>query len=284
VSAAAPREERAALGLAPLGFLELDPPALVELAATAGFDAVSLRTSAAVPGGVAYPVPAGGALAARTRASLRAAGIEVLQVELVPLARDTDVRRYRPMLEDGAALGASRVVATGDDVEPRVVADRLAALCELAAECRMTVDLEFMRFRALATLGQALRVIELCGRPEVQVMIDALHLFRSGGQAHELRSVPAGRLGVCQLCDAPARPPPRDALAAEAREDRLLPGAGGLPLGALIDALPAGTRFAAEVPLSAPLGALPAIERARRIATAAQALLTACGRGTRDMI
>lgn len=266
------------LGLAPLGFLELDPPALVEVAAAAGFRWVGLRTRAAVPGGAEHPVPAAGALAARTRARLEATGVEVMQIELVQLARDTDVRGCRAMLEDGAALGASRVVATGDDPDERVVADRLAALCELAAEHRMTVDLEFMRFRALGTLAQALRVAALCGRPEVRVMVDALHLFRSGGGADDVRDAPPGRIGVCQLCDAPLDPPPAHALAAEAREGRLPPGAGGLPLAALIRALPPGTRFAAEVPLAGAAGTLPALERARRIAAATRAVLAACGR------
>lgn len=69
----------------------------------------------------------------------------MLQIELVLLARDTGVRRYRSMFADGAALGASRMEVTGDGVEPRVIAERLAVLCKLAAEYRMTVDLEFIR-------------------------------------------------------------------------------------------------------------------------------------------
>lgn len=262
-----------ALGLAALGFLELDPPALVEVAAAAGFASVTLRTRAAMPGGAEHPVPAGGRSAIETRARLRDTGVAVAQVELIALAGDLDVSGCRPMLEDGAALGATRVVATGDDPDPAVVAARLAALCELAAPLGMTVDLEFMPFRCLATLEQALDVLARAGQPNARVMVDVLHLFRSGGSVEALRAAPAERLGMCQLCDAPLVGPPAHLLAAEARERRLLPGEGEFPLTELLLALPPATPLAAEVPLAGQFPDESATERAKRLYQASQALV-----------
>lgn len=264
---------RPPLGLAALGFLELDPPSFVSVAAAAGFSSVTLRTRAATPGGVEHPVPAGGPLARDTLARLRDTGVAATQIELIALTRDLDPGRCRPMLEDGAALGATRVVATGDDPDDAVVADRLAALCELAAGLGMVVDLEFMPFRCVATLPQALAVVRRAAQPHARVMVDALHLFRSGGSVAALRAADPHALGVCQLCDAPLAAPPAHLLATEARERRLAPGLGELPLAELLRALPAGTRLAVEAPLAGDQARSSAAVRARRLFEAGAALL-----------
>ena len=264
-----------ALNLAPLGFLEVAPPALVAIAAEAGFGSVSLRMRPAVAGGSHYPLAVGSPLARETLARLRQTGIGVLQAELVPLEKTTDVGACRPLLEAATALGATRLVVTGDDPDPAVVAGKLAEIADLAREYGMTVDVEFMRFRCLATLGQALAAVAAAGRDNVAVMVDALHLVRSGGGAADVAAADPRRLGVLQLCDAPLAAPAPERLAAEARESRLLPGRGELPLGALLDAMPAHTILAAEVPLAARVPAVPPHERARAIYEATVELLTA---------
>jgi sugar phosphate isomerase/epimerase len=261
------------LGLAPLGFLELDPPALIEVAAAAGFAWVTARTRAAVAGGAEYPLDPGSPRGRETAARIDATGVRILQVELVSLGRETDTRAYRGLLEGGAALGATRVVASGDDPDDLVVIERLAALCELAAELDMVVDLEFMPFRAVATLPQALDIVGATGSDNACVMVDALHLFRSGGSVADVAAAPPARLGICQLCDAPSRAPASAHLATEAREGRLLPGQGELPLQELVATLPPEVSYAVEVPLAAPHGELPAPERAALLYGAAAPLL-----------
>lgn len=261
------------LGLAHLGFLELDPPALIDAAGRAGFATVSLRTRAAVPGGTEYPLRPGGTLSRRTLTHARGSGVGVLQVELVSLGSESGESSWRPVVEGGAAVGATRVVAVGDDPDDHLLADRLAGLCGIAAEHGVTVDLEFMPFRPLATLAQALRVVELAAQANARVMVDALHLFRSGGAVGDVACAPAASLGVLQLCDAPLATPCPEALAAEARERRLLPGEGELPLPALLEAAPDGSPLVAEVPVGPPGVALPPLERARQVHRATSALL-----------
>jgi sugar phosphate isomerase/epimerase len=251
-----------ALSLA-LGFLELDPPELIDVAAAAGFSSVSLRTWAAATGGVEYPLSEGSSLARETGARMDATGVGVLQIEVVSLARSVAIDGYRPSLEGGAALGAERVVACGEDDDPAVLADRLSTLCELADELGLEVDVEFMPFRRLGTFGQALDLVERVGRPNGHVMVDALHLFRSGGTTAEVASAPPPRIGVCQLCDAPKAAPPRELLATEARERRLPPGSGELPLRDLLPAIPADVPVAAEVRNDTLFAGFPAVERAR---------------------
>lgn len=262
------------LGLAPLGFLELDPVRLIDVAAKAGFSSVALRMRAAVPGGPEYPLPIGSAGMRETKARMRDSNVGVLQAELVGLARSTDVQACRALCESAAEVGATRIVASGDDADMGIVADKLGELCDLAAEYRLAVDIEFMPFRALMTLAMALDVIRRAGRPNAFVMVDALHLYRSGGSVADVAAADRSRIGVYQICDAPLTAPPADQLATEARERRLLPGHGELPLHALMDALPPGTPVAAEIPLMAQFPDLTPLERARRIYDAAVPFIT----------
>ncbi len=62
-------------------------------------------------------------------------------------------------------------------------------------------------------------------------------------------------------------------LAVEAREQRLLPGRGELPLRSLLEALP-GALLVAEVPIGAQYPALSPVERARLVYRSTSSLLT----------
>jgi sugar phosphate isomerase/epimerase len=259
------------LTLAPLGFLELDPPTLVATAAKAGFASVALRLAPAVPGGIHYPLRPGSRALRETLARVGETGVHVLQVELVVLTRDTDVPALRPLLEAASELGATRLGANGDD-DDAFVAERLAELADLAAEHGLSVDVEFMPFRRLATLPQAVAIVAEVGRDDVAVMVDALHLARSDGTPADVATVDPERLCVLQLCDAAARAPAPERLAHEAREERLLPGAGELPLQALVEAMPRDALLAVEAP-TRDGSAMPATERARAAHAAAVAVL-----------
>lgn len=263
------------LGLSPLGFLDLAPPDLIALAAQAGFGAVGLRTAAAVPGGQAYPLQGDAPLLTATRDAIMATGILVRTVEMVSLSRETSADDLRPMLEAAARLGASRVLCTGNDTDLRVVTEAFAILCTTAAEFGMAADLEFMRFRSVQTLEQACEVVERAGAPNGAIVLDCLHLIRSGGTAAKVAALPAGRIGNLQLCDAPALPPSDGDLAHEARENRLAPGDGDLPLQVILDAAGPVAAIDAEVPLGGRHGGLSASSKAALIHASTVRLLEA---------
>jgi sugar phosphate isomerase/epimerase len=100
------------------------------------------------------------------------------------------------------------------------------------------------------TLQQAAALVARAGRTNGGVLVDALHLHRSAGTPADLAAVPAWMLQAAQICDGQlAHPPTEAALIEEAREARLLPGEGELPLRDLIAALPAHVAYSAEVPM-----------------------------------
>jgi sugar phosphate isomerase/epimerase len=250
------------LGLAHLTALQLAPATLVAEAARAGFAAVGLRFIAATTDGPAYPTKAGTEAHRALKRVLIGEGVRVSDIELVQLKPSLDVSLLASCLEAGADLGATAVIASGDDPDrPRLTA-RFAELCQLAASFGLRVDLEFMRWRVIGSLSQAAAIIREAGQTNGAILVDALHLTRSGGKASDLTSLPDHWLRAAQLCDAVAEVPATEtAIIAEAREGRLPPGAGALPLGALLDALPADTSLSVEMPL-------PALDPRERIATA----------------
>ena len=249
------------LSIAHLCELEVKPVDLIELAARAGFASVGLRVAPAVPGGINYPLRSD-AERADMRRRMQVTGVSVLYVELISLSRATKVADHKPLLETGAALGATRLAVAGDDADFAIVAERMAELCDLAKGYGIAVDLEFMPFRAVKSLTDAAKVVRLAKRPNAHILLDALHFYRSGSTIAELAGIDPFMLGTFQICDAPRAAPPADGLATEARSRRLLPGEGGLDLRTLIEALPPGIPFGVETPIASQFPHLDPVARA----------------------
>jgi sugar phosphate isomerase/epimerase len=203
---------------------------------------------AASPGGIEYPLRAAAEQAAMRR-RLADTGISVDYIELVSLCETTDLAACTLMLEAGAAIGATRLVAAGDSPDFALVADRMAALCALARRYGIAVDLEFMPFRAVRSFADALDVVTRAAQPNGHILVDALHVYRSNSDVAAIRACDPALLGTFQICDAPRAAPPQDQLVVEARTRRLMPGHGGLDLGALMNALPRDLPIGIEVPL-----------------------------------
>lgn len=262
------------LCLSPLTVLPCSPLEQIDAAHAAGFDAVDLRLLPVLP--TDTDVLADAALLRAIERRLAATGLRVLGIELVRVGPDSDVAALDPVLRCAADLGASTLLVTSQAAaeyqasEERQTARKLGALCELAGRFGLRPMLEFMVFRGIARLEDAVRVARLADHPNVGICVDALHLQRSGGSPASLAAVDPAWLACLQLCDAPAAQPAD--LAAEARYDRLYPGEGGLPLRALLQAVPADLPISLEAPCRARAGR-PVAERASEIARCARSLI-----------
>ena len=265
------------LSLAHLTALDLPPPALIREAARAGFASVGLRVHPATVDGPAYPTRVGTEAHRALKQILTGEGVCLNDIEFIQLTPDVDVAAFAGLLEAGADLGAMSVIVSGDDDDNARLTAHFADLCDLAQRFGMRVDLEFMRWRAIGALPQAEAIVRQAAKPNGAVLVDALHLNRSAGKPGDLISVPAQLLRAAQLCDAGAELPTTDAAAiTEARQARLPPGEGALPLVGLLGALPADASLSVEMPM-------PALEAPARIAvafTATRRLLDQARRGT----
>jgi sugar phosphate isomerase/epimerase len=81
------------------------------------------------------------------------------------------------------------------------------------------------------------------------ILVDALHLARSGGDSVDLHALPSQAICSAQLCDAPAgRPATTESIIQEARAGRMLPGDGDSTLHRLLAEPPDRTALSVEVP------------------------------------
>lgn len=169
-----------------------------------------------------------------------------------------------PDLEIFAELGATRANFLTVDADTARATDQCAKFVELAATFGMSTTIEFLPGLPLVNdLPSALGMIEAVGRPDLRVLLDAMHVFRSGASVSDIANLDPAVIGYVQLCDVPLSAAPED-YADEARFERLPPGEGELPLQAFVDALPTDVFVGLELPMRSRAEAgLGAIERLR---------------------
>ncbi len=237
--------------LAHLTVLSLPPPDMVRVAARTGYQTVGLRVIRVTDTTAGYPLMDDPPMLRATRSALAETGLGVLDIEFVQLRPETDLATLAPFLEVGGELGARWVVAAPYDPDLERLADRFAALCDMAAPFGMGVVLEFFPWLAISGVTEAHAVVSAAGRPNAGILVDTLHVDRGPSTQAAICAVPASRLPFVHLCDAPAgRDWSRDELLHTARAERLAPGEGGIDLAGILGCLPAGIPVALEAPMT----------------------------------
>lgn len=236
------------VSLAHLTLLEATPFELIDAAAAAGFSHVGLRLVPPAPDPT-WPSVVGDPQAERTiKQRLSDTGVQVLDVEAFWLGPDTDVQAWAPAFAMGAALGARTLVVICDDPHRNRAIDNFGALAALADGFGLQPALEFIPYTQVARLADALEIVNAVGLANAGLLVDLLHLSRSGGSPSDLSPI-AAPITLAHVCDAPAAIPATvDQLRREARSDRLYPGEGALPVRDFLAALPASTPVAIEAP------------------------------------
>jgi len=251
------------ISISHLTILDAPPPEFVSAAAEAGFDAVGVRVWPAADE-PPYPMLGDTPMMRETLARLADTGLRVFDVEVLRIRPDRSHDAELRILDAGARLGARAVLVICNDPDEERLVGRFAAVCEAAGERGLRAGLEFMIFSSVKTIEDAQRILDKVAHPAGAVLVDALHLQRSGGTPADVAAIAPDRLPYVQLCDGPFEPiRPDEAVAlTEARTGRLFPGDGELPLHELLDALPAGRPLSVESPVAAQAGQ-PAREQAR---------------------
>lgn len=264
------------LSISPLTVLPCSPLEQIDAAHAAGFDAVGLRLQPALPTDI--DVMADPFLRRAIERRLSSTGIRVLDVDVIRIGPQTDVKALEPMLQYAGGLGAGNLVFTSLTPDEYRMSDeqdtalKIAEVCEAAGRHGVRPVVEFIPFRGIASLADAIRMARLVNHPNFAICVDALHLHRSGGTPTELADTDPRLLASLQLCDAP-RAAPHD-LPRESRYDRLYPGEGELPLLELLQAVSPELPISVEVP-NAARAHRSAFERAHEAATSARRILAA---------
>jgi sugar phosphate isomerase/epimerase len=255
-------ERQRETGLDHLTLLDVAPPDFVSVAAQAGFQTVGLRISPVTPGEEAWPMFPGSPMLAETVRRCAGTGVAVLDVEVIRLGPAPDLPGYELVFETAAELGARHINTMCEDPDLGRFSDHFSALVRMALPYQVQPVIEFMAFRPVRTLADAVTIVRHSDGGGL--LVDALHVQRCGVDIAELASVDPELLAYLQLCDAPAAPPSGppapggppggqrrssdDDGPREARTRRLLPGEGELPLSELLRAMPASVPVSVEAP------------------------------------
>lgn len=217
---------------------ELGPADVVRAAAEAGF---------AMSGVWIDSARWTAAMTREVRAAFADTGVAPLDAEVVRIAGGVEADQLR-LIDIAGELGVPNVIAISLTPDAGRTEAALAALAEHGAPAGVRVAFEFGRFSAVATLAEALAVLDDAG-PEVGLLPDPLHLHRSGGEPRDLTGVAPERIAFAQICDVGPAPnaPTREALLHEARHERRDLGGGVLPLADYVAALPPGVALSNEV-------------------------------------
>jgi len=250
------------LSLAHLTVMDADPVGLIDAGTAGGFEAVGLRIVPPLPTDRIVPVIGDAPLQQRIKARLADTGLVILDVEAIWLMPETSVPALLPALDLAVELGARYVLVVGNDPDWGRMRNNFARLAEACAARALRPMLEFIPYAQIGTLAEAHRLVQEASSENAGLLVDAIHLSRSGGAPSDLARYDPALFSYFHLCDVPMTPPPSEELRAEARGDRLYPGEGGLWLRDFIAAFPPGTPAAVEAP-SRRHAALPPSGRAR---------------------
>ncbi len=244
------------------------PVAQIRTAVDAGYHGLGLRVD---------PDSADWRDLSTVRALLGSTGALLLDVEMVMMTEDGRHDRLAAQATTVAVeLGARHLVVVCFDEDLGRCAAGLQDLVTRLEGTDVRPVVEFLPFSHVRSLAAARRLISdagLTGR--VGVLVDVLHLVRSGSGPDEVMSTPPEWLPYLQVCDAGPSPDEstRGALFAEAVRGRCLPGEGVLPVRAIIEAVPADAPLSVEVLSERLMQDLNPFDRAVRALAATRAMM-----------
>jgi sugar phosphate isomerase/epimerase len=265
------------LGIGMLSVLGLTPVELVDLAADLGCRYVSTAVQGMPLLPLGYP-PFSLNNDAGLRSDLIAAmsdrGVTISLGDGFLVLPGSDVGALRADLDVLGELGVPLINVVSLDPDLARTFDQFAALTELAAQRNIGTVVEPVPSLTVGDLATALAAIKYVGRPDFRLLIDTMHIVRSGAGAADLAAIDPDHIGYAQLNDTTLAPR-IDNYMEEAMFERMVPGEGELPLHALLSVLRGDVVIEIEVPQrSLALDGVSPIDRLRPCVAAARRLLS----------
>ena len=238
--------------LAHLTALGWSPPELIYNAHLLGYDMAGIRSiSMGVQRESDFDLSRNKKLFDLTRQALQETGLALHDIELAKIDDRSEVRDYQKHLETGAELGARVVISSIWTDRRDFYLEQFATLCDLAAGCGLRVVLEFPSWAAVWNLRGAREVLEAVRRPNAEILLDTLHVHRSGVTLEEIKDCPAGWFRMAHVCDGPVPAPDRSDTASlihTGRDERYYVGEGGIDIAGIVGCLSEDAVLAVELP------------------------------------
>ncbi|WCT74913.1 sugar phosphate isomerase/epimerase [Sphingomonas naphthae] len=241
------------LGIDFISVFGMPPVAFVELAADLGVARIGLGPRPLVVNPGVYPdwsLVDDAALRREVKAALAANAVSIAIAEACLLFPGGDVRDTAPALDVLAELGAPCANIASLDPDRQRTFDQCALYAEMAEARGMRSTVEFAPMLGVPDLATARALVRHVDRPGFAILVDMLHLARSGGTTADLLALDPGEVGHIQLCDGLLEWT-MDSYMHEAAAERLCPGTGQFPLAEWLAALPGTVSIGLEMPMQA---------------------------------
>ena len=267
------------VGLDYLTLFGMHPVQFVETAAQAGAETIALPPHSMEPlpqGAARYSLLEDEGLCRDVRDCLRANGVRMAMLDGLAVWPGRSVSDYERSMDQLADMGVRLINTVSFDGFDRSLGE-FEKLVDLAARWDMEVLLESCPVLTVRTLEQALGVVRRIGRDNFGIMIDTMHVCRTG-EAELVAGLEPELVGYVQISDAPRAMPVDDAAyMEEALYDRQIPGEGELPLKEILSTILPDVVVSAEVPLRSKWqeGWTP-LQCAETVVSATRRLLTEC--------
>lgn len=269
------------LGIEQLSVFGLPPVAFVTLAADLGCGAIStgLTSFGFNPHGYApFSLREDAALRREMIAAMRDTGVAISLGEGCIIRPGAEIGDAAADMDLFRELGAERLNTVSMDPDGNRTLDQLARFAEMAGERGMVSTVELCPMLTIDRLAGAVAAVRHVGRADFRLLLDMMHLGRSGATGAEVAALDPAMIDYVQLCDAPRVPTEPDYML-EATFERMIPGEGDMPIADYLAALPPGLTMSLEVPMKsraeAGIGARarlePCVAAARRLLAEAAA-------------
>jgi sugar phosphate isomerase/epimerase len=150
--------------------------------------------------------------------------------------RDRAFEEARRRMDQAAKVGSPFITASPSmgEIDIDRAAENYRALQELGEQQGVRAALEYLGFvKGLKDIKTAAAIIEKADHPDSSVVHDFFHMYNGGSAVEDLRLIPASKIAMVHLDDAPAT----KAIGTYADADRVWPGEGALPLRQMCDVL-----------------------------------------------
>jgi sugar phosphate isomerase/epimerase len=266
----------ATIGIENISVFGLPPVDFVNLAADLGCQHISTGLSGFDFGVCDYPpfsLRDDAALRREMIAVMQGRGITISLGEGIVIRPGVSASGFASDMDLFIELGCNRINTVSMDPDFARTCDEFGQIAEMGGARGLRVTTELAPSLTVSSLPLALEVLRQVGRDDFRLLIDTMHVIRSGSTPADIAALDPALIDYIQLCDAPAEP--RFAsYHEESMFERMVPGEGGLGLRELMAVLPEDRVYALEVPLrSAALAGKGPHERLGRCVAATRALL-----------
>ncbi len=119
-------------------------------------------------------------------------GVRLASVNALQFYPDVTWDALAPIVDCAARLRSPVIIANVFDQGPQFM-ENFGRFSDAARAADIRIALEFLPYSRVRTLDAALDLIQNNGRPNVGLLVDALHLDRSGGRPSDLAALRADR-------------------------------------------------------------------------------------------